>query len=69
MSFEHCDLCGERWVVHGTVCRPKKQDCKHDTMRCAKTMMVSSTEMRRMEWCESCGALLDDRTWPIPLAK
>lgn len=24
MSFEHCDLCGERWVVHGTACPPKQ---------------------------------------------
>lgn len=22
MSFEHCDICGERWVVHGTACKP-----------------------------------------------
>lgn len=22
MSLANCDICGERWVVHGTACKP-----------------------------------------------
>lgn len=43
-------------------------DCKHDTWRNAVTFPVDARSMtqRRMEWCETCQKLLDDRSWKIP---
>ena len=43
-------------------------DCKHDTYRIALTHppCVRTMTQRRMEWCDACGKLLDEREWRIP---
>ena len=39
--------------------------CEHKGMRIARTEIGS--QIHRMEWCEDCGELLDDRSTPTPL--
>jgi hypothetical protein len=50
----------ERWPV-------EPANCQHTGQRYAQSSIVSPTRARRMEWCQDCGALLDDREWVIEL--
>lgn len=57
---------GQRVHYVPQVGEPEK--CKHDIWRTARTYPPDPRTLivRRMEWCGTCGELLDDREWKIP---
>ena len=59
------------WTLLVPEARTSATACKHDTWRHSLTYPPDARSMtqRRMEWCGTCGKLLDDRSWKIPLAE